>query len=85
MSLVRSCSCPVLSPPHLPGMLAVSLTAIKVMVMQGSKLGSGFKWSTIKNTIDYEQETAPHKTFKRAPNLSSAVRPGLNIKLLAGQ
>jgi hypothetical protein len=26
------------------------------MVMQGSKLGNGFKWSTIKNTIDYEQE-----------------------------
>jgi hypothetical protein len=26
------------------------------MVMQGSKLGNGFKWSTIKNIIDYEQE-----------------------------
>jgi hypothetical protein len=26
------------------------------MVMQGSKLGNGFKWSTIKNTINYEQE-----------------------------
>jgi hypothetical protein len=24
--------------------------------MQGSKLGNGFKWSTIKNIIDYEQE-----------------------------
>jgi hypothetical protein len=26
------------------------------MVMQGSKLGNGFKWSTIKNMINYEQE-----------------------------
>jgi hypothetical protein len=26
------------------------------MVMQGSKLGNGFKWSTIKNIINYEQE-----------------------------
>jgi hypothetical protein len=26
------------------------------MVMQGSKLGNAFKWSTIKNTINYEQE-----------------------------
>jgi hypothetical protein len=26
------------------------------VVMQGSKLGNGFKWSTIKNIINYEQE-----------------------------
>lgn len=26
------------------------------MVMQGSKLGNAFKWSTMKNTINYEQE-----------------------------
>src|SRR5690606_17047662 len=26
------------------------------LVMQGSKLGNAFKWSTIKNTINYEQE-----------------------------
>jgi hypothetical protein len=26
------------------------------MLMQGLKLGNGFKWSTIKNAIDYEQE-----------------------------
>lgn len=26
------------------------------LVMQGSKLGNGFKWSTIKNIINYEQE-----------------------------
>jgi hypothetical protein len=26
------------------------------MVMQGSKLGNAFKWSTIKNITDYEQE-----------------------------
>ena len=26
------------------------------MIMQGSKLGNGFKWSTVKNIIDYEQE-----------------------------
>lgn len=27
------------------------------MVMQGSRLGNGFKWSTAKNIINYEQES----------------------------
>jgi hypothetical protein len=55
------------------------------MVMQGSKLGNAFKWSTIKNTINYEQETVQHEMLRKPANFSSTVRPDLNIKLLTGQ
>jgi hypothetical protein len=34
------------------------------MVMQGSKLGKAFKWSTIKNTIDYEQERDRQRIYE---------------------
>ena len=34
------------------------------MVMQGSKLGNGFKWSTIKNIINYEQERDRQRIYE---------------------
>ncbi|HYF66624.1 MAG TPA: relaxase/mobilization nuclease domain-containing protein [Ohtaekwangia sp.] len=35
------------------------------MVMQGSKLGNAFKWSTIKNIINYEQERDRERITKQ--------------------
>ena len=49
------------------------------MVMQGSKLGNGFKWSTIKNTIDYEQERDRqriHETNVRSQSALDRLRAG---------
>jgi hypothetical protein len=34
------------------------------MMMQGSKLGNGFKWSTIKNIINYEQERDRQRIYQ---------------------
>jgi hypothetical protein len=57
----------------------------KGLVMQGSKLGNAFKWSTIKNIINYEQETVQQEMLRKPANFSRTVRPDLNIKLLTGQ
>jgi hypothetical protein len=49
------------------------------MVMQGSKLGNGFKWSTIKNIIDYEQERDRqriHETNVRSEYAIDQLRAG---------
>lgn len=49
------------------------------MVMQGSKLGNGFKWSTIKNIIDYEQERDRqriHETNVRSEYAINKLRAG---------
>ncbi|MBA4053944.1 MAG: hypothetical protein C0490_04460 [Marivirga sp.] len=51
----------------------------KGMVMQGSKLGNGFKWSTIKNIIDYEQERDRqriHETNVRSEYAINQLRTG---------
>jgi hypothetical protein len=39
------------------------------MVMQGSKLGNGFKWSTIKNIINYEHERDRQRIHASPPKL----------------
>ena len=39
------------------------------MVMQGSKLGNGFKWSTVKNIINYEQERDRQRIHACPPKL----------------
>src|SRR5690606_1343497 len=49
------------------------------MVMQGSKLGNAFKWSTIKNTINYEQERDRqriHETNARSEYAINKLRTG---------
>src|SRR5687767_254059 len=49
------------------------------MVMQGSKLGNGFKWSTVKNTINYEQERDRqriHETNVRSEYAINKLRAG---------
>jgi hypothetical protein len=49
------------------------------MVMQGSKLGNGFKWSTIKNIINYEQERDRqriHETNVRSEYAIDQLRAG---------
>jgi hypothetical protein len=49
------------------------------MVMQGSKLGNGFKWSTIKNIINYEQERDRqriHETNARSEYTIDKLRAG---------
>src|SRR5688572_25727831 len=49
------------------------------MIMQGSKLGNGFKWSTIKNIIDYEQERDRqriHETNVRSEYAIDQLRAG---------
>jgi hypothetical protein len=49
------------------------------MVMQGSKLGNGFKWSTIKNIINYEQERDRqriHETNARSEYAIDKLRAG---------
>jgi hypothetical protein len=49
------------------------------MVMQGSKLGNAFKWSTIKNTINYEQERDRqriHETNARSEYAINKLRAG---------
>jgi hypothetical protein len=49
------------------------------MVMQGSKLGSGFKWSTLKNIINYEQERdrqRVHETNVRSEYAINKLRAG---------
>ena len=49
------------------------------MVMQGSKLGNGFKWSTIKNIINYEQERDRqriHETNVRSEYAINKLRAG---------
>jgi hypothetical protein len=49
------------------------------MVMQGSKLGNGFKWSTIKNIINYEQERDRqriHETNVRSEHAIDQLRAG---------
>lgn len=49
------------------------------MVMQGSKLGNGFKWSTIKNIINYEQERDRkriHETNVRSEYAIDKLRAG---------
>lgn len=49
------------------------------MVMQGSKLGNGFKWSTIKNIINYEQERDRqriHETNARSEYAIDQLRAG---------
>lgn len=49
------------------------------MVMQGSKLGNGFKWSTIKNIINYEQERDRqriHETNARSEYAINQLRAG---------
>jgi hypothetical protein len=51
------------------------------MVMQGSKLGNAFKWSTIKNTVNYEQERDRqriHETNVRSEYAISQLRAGNN-------
>src|SRR5690606_29460566 len=51
------------------------------MVMQGSKLGNAFKWSTIKNTINYEQERDRqriHETNARSEYAINKLRTGNN-------
>ena len=51
------------------------------MVMQGSKLGNGFKWSTIKNTIDYEQERDRQRIYEanvRSEHAINQLRAGNN-------
>jgi hypothetical protein len=50
------------------------------MVMQGSKLGNAFKWSTIKNTINYEQERDRqriHETNARSEYAINQLRAGI--------
>lgn len=47
--------------------------------MQGSKLGNAFKWSAIKNTIDYEQERDRqriHETNARSEYAINQLRAG---------
>ena len=47
--------------------------------MQGSKLGNGFKWSTIKNIINYEQERDRqriHETNARSEYTINKLRAG---------
>ena len=49
------------------------------MVIQGSKLGNGFKWSTIKNIINYEQERDRqriHETNVRSEYAIDQLRAG---------
>src|SRR5690606_14767489 len=49
------------------------------MVMQGSKLGNAFKWSTINNTINYEQERDRqriHETNIRSEHALNKLRAG---------
>jgi hypothetical protein len=49
------------------------------MVMQGSKLGNQFKWSTIKNIINYEQERDReriHETNVRSEYAINQLRAG---------
>ena len=49
------------------------------MVMQGSKLGNGYKWSTIKNAINYEQERDRqriHEANVRSEHAISQLRAG---------
>ena len=49
------------------------------LVMQGSKLGNGFKWSTVKNTINYEQERDRqriHETNVRSEHAINQFRAG---------
>lgn len=51
------------------------------MVMQSSKLGNGFKWSTIKNIINYEQERDRqriHETNVRSEHAINQLRAGNN-------
>jgi hypothetical protein len=51
------------------------------MVMQGSKLGNAFKWSTIKNIINYEQERDRqriHETNARSEHAINQFRAGNN-------
>ena len=52
------------------------------MVMQGSKLGNAFKWSTIKNTINYEQERDRQRileTNARSEYAINQLRAGTNM------
>jgi len=49
------------------------------IVMQGSKLGNGFKWSTVKNIINYEQERDRqriHETNVRSEHAINKLRAG---------
>ena len=49
--------------------------------MQGSKLGNGFKWSTVKNTISYEQERDRqriHEANVRSEHAINQLRAGNN-------
>lgn len=51
------------------------------LVMQGSKLGNGFKWSTIKNIINYEQERDRqriHEANVRSEHAINQLRAGNN-------
>ncbi len=51
------------------------------MVMQGSKLGNGFKWSTIKNIINYEQERDRERIYQanvRSEHAINQLRAGNN-------
>ncbi len=51
----------------------------KGLIMQGSKLGNAFKWSTIKNTINYEQERDRqriHETNARSEYAINQLRAG---------
>jgi hypothetical protein len=51
------------------------------LVMQGSKLGNGFKWSTVKNTIDYEQERDRQRIYEanvRSQSTLDKLRAGNN-------
>ena len=42
-------------------------------VMKGAKLGNGFKWSTIKNTINYEQERDRQRVYETNVRSQSAI------------
>src|SRR5688572_26679626 len=49
------------------------------MIITGAKLGNDFKWSSIKNTIDYEQErdrTAIHEANDRSKPTIDQLRTG---------
>lgn len=51
------------------------------MVMQGSKLGNAFKWSTVKTIINYEQERDRqriHETNARSEHAINQLRAGNN-------
>src|SRR5690606_8707900 len=42
-------------------------------VMKGAKLGNGFKWTSIKNTINYEQERDRQRVYETNVRSQSAI------------